>query len=482
MYSIRKKLTLTIVIGMVLILSMTTMFLYYLIAREVQQVYDSALLDKARGMMSLTELDVEDGLEFDFTEGMMPEFEAGPEAQYYQVWQHGNKPLIKSPSLKGSDLAMQDVALGGHRFADLRLLDGRLGRLVAVNFLPRLELEEEIDLQPAGTVKPDLPEPQPITLVLARERAALDEMLLSIALLISTIMLLVLAVCGIMVRGFVGKGLAPLSNLAQQVEGIDESSLGTRLSQQGLQSIEIAPIRDQVNHLLDRLQAAFEREKRFSSNVAHELRTPLAELRTLAEVGKMVPEDRQEVIGFFNDVNDVSRQMENIVITLLELARSDAGLLESHPEDILLQKYCDQVWRQAVNGQARGRLLVSQIPADLVVHTDREKLGMILGNLFTNAVSYSAEAAEVLIDTEVIDGNITLRVRNATADLKSEDIVHMKDRFWRKKKTRDDIGHAGLGLSLVEALARLMHLSVQLQLDHQRMFLVKISGFRSAKA
>ena len=81
MYSIRNKLSLSIIFGLLVVLSLTTMLLYYLIAREAQTVFDTALLDKAHAMISLTELDAEDGLEFDFTEGIMPEFEAESNAQ-----------------------------------------------------------------------------------------------------------------------------------------------------------------------------------------------------------------------------------------------------------------------------------------------------------------------------------------------------------------------------------------------------------------
>ena len=239
MYSIRNKLTLSIIVGMVVVLSMTTMLLYYLIAREAQTVFDTALLDKARAMISLTELDAEDGLEFDFTEGIMPEFEAEFNAQYYQVWELGIDPLLKSPSLAGQDLPRLETKLGEHQFADLDLADGRSGRLIAINFLPRLELEDD-EVAGGSTDQQEIPVPQPLTLVLARERETLDRMLLSIGLLISTIMLLVAMVCGIMVRRMVGSGLIPLSSLARQVANIDESKLDLRLSRAGVQSIELA--------------------------------------------------------------------------------------------------------------------------------------------------------------------------------------------------------------------------------------------------
>ena len=478
MYSIRKKLTLSIIVGTVLVLSITTIFLYFLIAREVQTVFDSALLDKAHAMIALTELDAEDGLEFDFTDGFLPEFEAESEAQYYQVWEHGTDLLVKSPSLSTQNLPMVEIKPGTHQFANLILVDGRAGRLIAINYLPRLELDDEEE-GGESVAELETPVPQPLTLVLARERESLDQMVFSIGLLISLIMLLVAMICGIMVRRMVGNGLSPLSSLAQQVGRIDESKLDMRLERNALQSIEIAPIEDQINHLLERLQSAFEREKRFSSNVAHELRTPLAELRTLSEVGNLLPDDRDQTMAFFNDVGEISKQMETVVLNLLELARSDAGLLKSDPEDIVLEDFCNLVWQQSVNGAANGKILVNKIPGNLVINTDREKLAMILSNLFINAVSYSPVDAEICIDIEVRNNKVAIQVSNTAFDLKPEDIVHMKDRFWRKQKAHVAVGHSGLGLSLVEALARIMDLKVILRLDDEQDFQVIISGLRT---
>jgi hypothetical protein len=76
-------------------------------------------------MISITELDVEDGLEFDFTEGIMPEFESESNAQYYQVWQRNVDMLVKSPSLADQDLPLVEVETGAHKFVDHRLVDGR---------------------------------------------------------------------------------------------------------------------------------------------------------------------------------------------------------------------------------------------------------------------------------------------------------------------------------------------------------------------
>ena len=69
-------------------------------------------------------------------------------------------------------------------------------------------------------------------------------------------------------------------------------------------------------------------------------------------------------------------------------------------------------------------------------------------------------------------------MRNLSVDLKPEDVLHMKDRFWRKHKAHRGSGHSGLGLTLVDALARIMKLDVSLQLDKQQTFMVTISGIQ----
>ncbi len=273
MYSIRNQLNFTIIASMILVLSLTAVYLYLRIADHVEQVFDSAVYDKAQALISLTEMDEED-LEFDFAEeGMMLEFKGGEVAQYYQLWELGEKLLIKSPTLGETDLPRMGVTHGEHAFADLRLPDGRAGRLIEIVFMPRVEIEEE--WKPEEDEDDDwrgddyvAPVPQPITLVFARERESLDAALLLIASTIFSVILVVLLISGLLVWRLVGSGLTPLSRLAQQVSAIDESNLDARLSQKGARSIEIAPIEDQLNHLLERLQSAFERERRFSANAA----------------------------------------------------------------------------------------------------------------------------------------------------------------------------------------------------------------------
>ena len=473
MYSIRNKLNFTIIASMIVVLSITSGFLYVRVAGHVEKVFDDALYDKAQALISLTELD-EEGLEFDFAEdGVMLEFQEQAPLQYYQLWENGVDLLIKSPSLEDIDLPRMGTESGSHQFVDVKLPDGREGRLIEINFLPRVEIEDDEEDEGYGVL---MPPSQPVTMVFARERESLDATLFAIGSTIFGVFVIILLISGLLIWRLVGNGLSPLSYLAKQVSTIDESNLDARLNHEGDQSLEIAPIENQLNHLLERLQSAFEREKRFSANAAHELRTPLSELKTLAEVAKLIPDDREQVVAFFKDIGEISGQMEKMVATLLELSRSEAGLLRIDPENIQLAHYCEEIWQHAVNGQSTNKSLRKHIPEDLVIYTDREKLGMILNNLFVNAVSYSPDNAEIDITAEVRNKNVVIEVRNTAIDLKPEDILHMKDRFWRKQAVEEESGHSGLGLTLVEALAGVMKLDVRLHLDNQQRFMVTISG------
>jgi len=479
MYSIRNRLNYTIIFSMIVLLSLAAFFIYVRVSGHVENVFDTALFDKANALISLTELD-EEGLEFDFAEkDVMFEFKPGNAPQYYQVWDKDGELLIRSPSLEDRDLPIIGTDTGQHQLANLQLPDGRPGRLIEITFIPRVETEDDED-DALARKRAEIPPAQPITLVYAREREALDATLFATGLTIFGAIIAVLVFSALLIRRLVDSGLSPLSSLARQVGEIGESNLEARLTHEGARSIEIAPIENQLNHLLERLQSAFEREKRFSANVAHELRTPLSELKTLAEVGRMLPAEDTQIGTFFNDVGEISGQMEKVVFTLLELARSEAGLLRSDPEDIELSRYCDEIWQHAINGGGTAKSLVKTIPEGLVINTDREKLGMILSNLFSNAISYSPENAEVQLTTEIRNKKIVLEVRNASTDLRPEDIVHMKDRFWRRHKTHAGSGHSGLGLTLVDALARILQLEVSLQLDSRQVFRVRISGLQAA--
>jgi two-component system sensor histidine kinase QseC len=234
---------------------------------------------------------------------------------------------------------------------------------------------------------------------------------------------------------------------------------------------------DQVNALLDRLRASFERERRFTGNVAHELRTPIAELRTLADVGARWPGDAAAAARFFEDVRAVAGRMEGLVADLLLLARCQAGVERVVGEPTSLRDTVLAAWRPLDAAASRAGLRFrEEVPADLVVESDPDKLAIVVGNLLRNAVAYSKPGGEVRCVGRRIDATFRLDVANAAERLAPEDLGRLGEPFWRKDESRSSEEHAGLGLALVCAVSGLLGIGVRFEQEDDGTFRALLEG------
>ncbi len=466
-YSIRRRLVVAIILGSTVILGSAVILLDAMIGREMQQMFDTRLLDKARALESLTDRD-EKGIEFDFTDTLMPEFKDPENPQYFQLWLDGKGVFARSQSLGDKDLPHDESPLNRRKIRDIELPDGRPGRLVQTRFVPRLD----IDAEKAGNASP--PSSQPVTLVYARERASLERHRLKIRLVIAAALLLVLATLAAMVMRIVGKGLSPVTRLADQVRRIDEKALDQRIVQQHPPSLELAPIERQINQLLERIENAFNREKQFSADLAHELRTPLAELKSLAEVAQRHPADRDTIVTFFDDVENITVQMERILDTLRQLAREETESTAPPPSHVALSELIEGIRRRRAEPLA-GKGFTMEIPADIQVWSDRDALEIIIGNLFDNAIAYSPPHGPITVTATREQGHVAIRISNPAGDLRRRDLPHMSARFWRKEASRNDNSHSGLGLALVEALSKRIGATVMFRLDDTGVLTVELT-------
>ena len=147
-------------------------------------------------------------------------------------------------------------------------------------------------------------------------------------LLWSSILITAVASAGTVavVQVVVWRGLRPLQDVAARAAQIDEQSLHIRFPLDGLPA-ELQPICLRLNASLQKLQQAFQRERRFTADAAHELRTPIAELRALANVALRGGDSGTSAV-YFEDARDIAVQMERIVSNLLALARCHAGAMQ----------------------------------------------------------------------------------------------------------------------------------------------------------
>ena len=139
-------------------------------------------------------------------------------------------------------------------------------------------------------------------------------------------------------------GLAPLNAIAAQIGAMRVEDLTARVDT-GPAPSEIAPLRDRLNVLLSRLQASFQRERRFTADVAHELRTPLAGLRSSIEVTLTRARDSQEYQTVLADCLEIVQNMQAMVNNLLMLARLDTRQMVFHRDRIPLAELVDTCWQ-----------------------------------------------------------------------------------------------------------------------------------------
>ena len=233
--------------------------------------------------------------------------------------------------------------------------------------------------------------------------------------------------------------------------------LGTRVD-----IVELAPIEQQFDQLMERINHSLQRQKQFSSDVAHELRTPLAELRSIADIGRLFVGNEHRMQEYFQDLADISQQMESLVSDLLTLAR-----LENQAEIVSKSQFdltaCLHSVVQRVRKQSERDSLEIVFDTDIVhtVETDRGKLELILRNLLLNAVSYATDATAIRIEYTRHETSIDIKICNHTENLRESDLAMVFERFWRKDKSRSE-NHSGLGLSLVKAIAQFLNLGLDL--------------------
>jgi two-component system heavy metal sensor histidine kinase CusS len=445
--SLRGRLTFWLLAGTGLLLAAGGVLLDRVISSRLLREFDAALLAEAKSLQASTEQ--QDGaVTLEFAAAVMPEFAPGKDADYFELWLGQGAVLARSPSLGSHDLPRAAGAAGSPRFADLPLPDGRPGRRVEFNFRPQVEREEVISSAPPGSPA--------VTLVAAQGREDLDAFLASLHLTLALGVLGLLAGTAILVKAVVGLALRPLHDLAHRLETMNADSLGEAVVIADAPA-ELVPTIRHLNGLLARLGESFERERTFSANLAHELRTPLAELRAIAEVALKWPEDPASCLGSLDEIRGIGLQMEAVVVNLLALARCEGKQNTVRTSQVPLRELAAGCW-SAVAAEAEGKDLTfaQQIPNRLTLVTDREKLGLILSNLFSNAVAHGTSGGTVTCSAATSGSEIALRVANPTAELTAADLPHIFDRFWRKDAARSDGRHAGLGLSLVAALCELL--------------------------
>lgn len=438
MRSLRGRLLLGTGVGATVVLSVAGVILYALVRVGLSREFDAALAGRANTLAVLVEED-EEGVGFEAENLDLPEFRAIGQPEYFEVWADG-RPIARSKSLGTGDLHRIGGPIDAPAFRTATLPDGRRGRLVGITFTPRTEDEGRKD--GAGS------EHAQVTLVLARATTGLDRALTSIGFLLAGVWAATIALTLGVLAAVVRRGLRPLNQLAARIGEVGETDLAARIGVAAAPA-ELSPVIERLNDLLARLEAAFARERSFTADVAHELRTPLAGLRSTLDVALSKARAPGQYVDALSECLAITRQTQGMVEQLLCLARVEGGTWPVTRERCDLAAIAADAWAPLAEAAQKRRLRVEWIaPPACELWTDPEKLKLVVRNVLDNAVCHADEGGTVRV--EVADDNAPgLRVTNTGSRVAAEDAHRVFERFWRGDAARSRTGtHCGLGLSL----------------------------------
>jgi heavy metal sensor kinase len=247
--------------------------------------------------------------------------------------------------------------------------------------------------------------------------------------------------------------LRPVAVISATASSISAANLSGRIDAAAVDR-ELAGLAGVLNAMFGRLEAAFERQARFTADASHELRTPLAVIRSHAELALARPRSEAEYREALTACLRAAGRMAGLVDGLLTLARADAGKLDLTRAPVDLARLAeDTVDLLRPLAEAKG-VSLSTDPAPATVTGDAGRLEQVVTNLVSNAVQYNRPGGAVLVRLRAAGGWAELAVEDTGPGIPEADRPYLFERFYRVDKARSrSAGGHGLGLAICKSVA-----------------------------
>ena len=259
--------------------------------------------------------------------------------------------------------------------------------------------------------------------------------------------------------------LMPIKTISQRLASVDEKFLkpidGAEIPS------EFSPLSNSINRLLERIETFILYQKELFIGIAHELKTPLAVMKTKNEVTLIKPRESEKYIEALKNNNDSIDNMNKMISSILEIGRQEGAQFEA-PEQTDMIAYLKEL---CVNFTILARTVSKDVelnlsPEKLDISVQKSLFMHVIQNFVQNAIKFSPDGEKVLIESEISDGNFIVRVAN-----KGEPLNEEIDYFAPFKRYGGKPG-AGLGLFLAKNAAQAMGAQVDLKNNQSRHLIV----------
>lgn len=417
MRSIRQRLTLLVLSGVVVVWAYSLVSSYRQAIHEAEEWDDARIEQIARAfaVLDASDLPVFADIALGSSEDDDGDNDAAPR-MLYQVSDAGGRVLAASPGLASLDLPVfpaatsSPIRLGNPKWHAYVLTDAARGRTVRI----------------------------------FEQRTHRSDLSAEVARRVARPLAFALPVLAVLIWLAIGRSLTPLRTLSEAIDARSPDSLDA-IGARGIPD-EVRPLVAALNTLLQRLRDSLDRERAFTSDAAHELKTPLAAIKVQAQVALTARDPDRQRRAMQRVVEGVDRST-HMADQLLALARLD----ETVPmpgEDVDLASVVQACTNDHQPRAALKRIsLMSRAGDHTIVHAPPTLIRVLLDNLVDNAIKYGHENGTVEISTWRDNGTICLQVRDDGPGVSDDNLSRLHDRFFRGAD-HDENG-SGLGLSIV---------------------------------
>jgi two-component system, OmpR family, heavy metal sensor histidine kinase CusS len=255
--------------------------------------------------------------------------------------------------------------------------------------------------------------------------------------------------------GFLGwaavrRGLLPLRAMREQAQVVTAQQLNRRLKMDAV-PVELEDLAQSLNDMLARLEEAFERLSDFSSDIAHELRTPVSNLMTETQVALTRVRSAEEYRNILESNAEEFDHLARMISDMLLLAKSENSLVASNCSKITLATEVTAIfdYYDAV-AEEKGLHLI--LEGDAMVNADRTMLRRAIGNVLSNAIRHSAPNTSLRVRISDGAGQVAMRIENTGDTIPPEYLERIFDRFFRLDTARQRSDGTGLGLAIARSI------------------------------
>jgi heavy metal sensor kinase len=439
--SIRRRLILTMVLTQALLAAGLVFTGVYYTHRRLQASLDANLHARAMGVAALVRYPEEAHQPLVFEAGLVPERDLAG-GDMFEVTAPGVGVVAHSPRWS-DDL---NVSPTGKPYTKARVVAAIPYRVLRLEAVPILDREEQLSGLPTT-----------LTVVYATPQDEMNRQVWRAGAYIAVASVVFLGITVLLALWGIRRGLSPLQDLVGEASRVSAQHWDFTPPEESELVAELRPLAEAMETMLQRLHQSFEQQRQFLGNAAHELKTPVAILKSTVQFLLQKPRTSGEYqVGLAQSLEDVER-LENLLQGMLRLARAEQwayGTLKRNLESVDVASTCEDAI-EGLRGLAQAHQADIQLNAEdgIVCRADPEDLQLVWINLLENAVRYSPRGTTVSVNVARSDHKARVVVEDQGPGIPAEELPQIFERFHRGDDSRNrETGGFGLGLAIAKAL------------------------------